>query len=203
MATSKEEQSKDVRLVYRDPSYAGPGIQVGNDEWLERIGPHSNDDGTLQTAHGAVMAHTAAWIVYLLTPEHYEGLWTPPVTVEACGLPYDRRTKRRSRLWQIEGAALIEAARLTNVVAELAEVQATDYRDMAAGRIRRSSETSSRARAWCEEYERMQRETGNYERPPVMPLPGRPAPVSRQATTTSADDRLTYYRSMVAAGDIE
>jgi hypothetical protein len=203
---AKKEEKKVVRLVYRDPRYAGPGLPTGDDEWTEEIGPHSNDDGTLKTAHGAVIAYTAAWIVYLTTPD-YPGLWCPPVTVEACGLPYDRRTKRYSRLWQVEGTALVEAARLTQVVGDLAETQVTDYRDMSAGRMRRSSETSNRARAWCEEYERRQRETGDYDHPPVMPLPHAttPAPgaVFRAAITTAADDKLTYYRSLVSAGHIE
>lgn len=202
MAT--KERSKDVRLVYNDPAYAGPGLHLGDNMWLETIGPHTTDDGTLTTAHGAVMAHTAAWIMYFTDPDGYRGLWKPPTTIEACGLPYDRRTKRHSRLWQVEGTALVEAMRMTEVVADLARTLTTDYRDMAAGRMRRSSETSNRARTWCEEYERKQRETGDFDRPPVMPLPRSSTPasaVSREASTVAVDDgAASFYRHLIFDG---
>lgn len=202
---ARKEEPKVVRLVIRDKRYAGPGLKTGPEEWTEEIGPHSHDAATLDTAHKAVMVYTAAWIVYLTTPD-YPGLWAPPSTVEACGLPYDRRTKRYSRLWQVEGTALIEAARMTEVVADLAETLVTDYRAMSAGRIRRSSETSTRAKAWCDAYEAKQRETRDYDRPPVMPLPRASTPASgvvREASTTAVDDRLLYYRSLVTAGEVE
>ncbi len=163
---SREPQKKLVVLTYRDPSYAGPGIKVGEDEWREEIGPVGSDRQLLELAHGAVENHTAAWLVYFTTGT-LGGLWKPPTTVEAVGLEY-RPGKGRSRLWQVEGMALIEAAALTERLGDASDVVTTDYRVEGARVMRRNSASADRAKRWCEEYERRQDQSGRHDRPPDM-----------------------------------
>lgn len=196
---ARAPEKKLVRLVYLDPQYAGPGLQTGDHEWLEEIGPHANDDGTMATARAAVMAYTAAWVAYLLTGE-LTGPWKPPTTVEAVGLPYDRRTQRRSVLWQVEGMALVEAAGLTDLVAAAAQVPVTDYREMSAGRMRRSSPVAARAAAWCDAYDRKKEASGDNVRPP-MPVPGAREAVT-EAVPDSAAEALRFYREAMVAGEV-
>ena len=163
---SRELQVKLVRLLYRDPRYAGPGIEISPGEWREEIGPVGNDRHLLSLAHGAVENHTAAWLVYFTTGT-IPGLWKPPTTVEAVGLDYATERKR-SRIWQVEGMALIEAEALTEVLADASEVLVTDYRVEGARVMRLNSASAQRAARWCDEYERRQAASGRHDRPPDM-----------------------------------
>jgi hypothetical protein len=197
---AKAPEKKVVRLVYLDPHYAGPGLQTGDHEWLEEIGPHANDDGTMATARAAVMAYTAAWVAYLMTGE-MTGLWKPPTTVEAVGLPYDRKTQRRSVLWQVEGMALVEAAGLTDLVAAAAAVPVTDYRDLSAGRMRRSSPVAARAAAWCDAYDRKKEASGENIRP-TMPMPQVRHAMTEAAATDPGEEALRFYREAMVSGEV-
>lgn len=159
-------QQKIVRMTYRDPRYAGPGLKVGDDEWWEEIGPVGNDEHLLQLAHGAVENYTAAWLVYFTTGQ-LSGLWKPPTIVQALGLDYQPR-RGRTITWQCEGMALIEAEALTETLGDAAEVIVTDYRVEGARVMRLNSESAQRAARWCQEYERRQEASGRHDRPPDM-----------------------------------
>ena len=158
-------QQKIVRMTYRDPRYAGPGLKVG-DEWWEEIGPVGNDQHLLKLAHGAVENYTAAWLVYFTTG-HLPGLWKPPTIVQALGLEYQPR-RGRTITWQCEGMALIEAEALTETLGDAAETIVTDYRVEGARVMRLNSASAQRAARWCQEYERRQDASGRHDRPPDM-----------------------------------
>jgi hypothetical protein len=197
------EHPKEIWLIYRDPAYAGPGRRVTDTpphEWREEIVGFTTDDNLLKMAHGSVEQWTAAWLHYYATG-HLGQPWKPPTIVIAHGLPYDRRTHSRNRTWQVEGLALVEAASLTETVADLARVLATDYRVEGARVMRRGSASALRAKAWCDQYERAQKDQGVTDRPPVMPLPR----ASRREVTApqpDEDDRLRYYRETFVAGEV-
>jgi hypothetical protein len=188
----KKEQQKIVRLTIRDPRYAGPGLRVGNDEWAEEIGPASTDQNVLALARGAVEVHAASWLIYFTTGE-LVGLWKPPTIVEALGLDY-ATDRKRYRLWQVEGMALVEAAKLTETVADVARVIATDYRVEGARVMRRGSASAQRAKAWCEQYDHLQAHSPDPTRPP-NPLPPLPIPPAPDPTP----EILAYYREAMGA----
>lgn len=197
--TRKAQPQKRVLETYRDPNYAGPGLETSPGEWVEDIGPFTTDRNTLMIAGGAVEAYTAAWLIYFTTGE-LVGLWKPPTIIEAVGLDY-ATDRRKARLWQVEGIALVEAAKLTDTMADLAHVMTTDYRVEGARVMRQSSAACQRAAAWCAQYERAQKVSGVYDRPPSIPLPGRAGQVEDVAVGVVGlpedDDagRLEFYRS--------
>lgn len=201
MPRKTRDDQKIVREIYRDPRYAGPGLKVGPCEWWEEVGPFTTDANTLSTARGAVETFTAAWLIYFTTSE-LTGPWKPPTIVIADGLDY-ATDRRRQRVWQVEGIALVEAMKLTETTADLAGQLVTDYRVEGARVMRRSSAACERARAWCEAYERKQATQGRYDRPPEgMPSPAaltRDAGVTAQILAEAESDALRYYYQRVQA----
>jgi len=201
--STKQTEPKAVREIYRDPRYAGPGQQMSECEWWEEIGGFTTDENVLSVARGAVETFTAAWLVYFTTSE-LVGLWKPPTVVLAVGLDY-ATDRRRQRLWQVEGIALVEAAKLTDTVADVASQMVTDYRVEGARVMRASSAACERARVWCDAYERKQSEQGRYDRPPEgMPLPSeltrsQPRGVTAQILAEAESDALRYYYQRVQA----
>lgn len=200
--STKPTQPKLIREIYRDARYAGPGLQVGACEWWEEIGGVTSDANLLQLARGAVENYTAAWLIYFTTG-HLVGLWKPPTVVLALGLDY-ATDRKRERVWQVEGTALVEAVRMTETVADVASQMVTDYRVEGARVMRNSSAACERARVWCDAYERKQAQQGRYDRPPEgMPSPATLNPRSKEATARilveAESDALRYYYERVQA----
>ena len=199
--STKQAEPKTVREIYRDPRYAGPGLRMGASEWWEEIGGFTTDANVLSVARGAVETFTAAWLIYFTTGE-LTGLWKPPTVVLAVGLDYSTDRKRQ-RLWQVEGIALVEAAKLTDTVVDAASRLVTDYRVEGARVMRTSSAACERARVWCDAYERKQSEQGRYDRPPEgMPSPAeltKPRGVTAQILAEAESDALRYFYQRVQA----